>query len=196
MSNYPLILQLDKAGQPKKWIDYEKAAYYYCKDMIAWDYGVNYTKLYGGINRVLNQQSTLTVNSIIAIKGKVGKKERSPSLNNNVLFRRDGRRCAYCHEFFAIKDLTRDHVTAKTHGGPNTWQNVVTSCKKCNSHKGDKTIEDMASHGWKLHYKPYIPCYTECLFLNNLAMTDDQYKYLIALIPAHSRVHQYYTREL
>lgn len=189
---YPQILQLDKSGQPRGWIDYEKASYYYCKDLVAWEAGISFTTLYGGINRVLGQQSTLQVNSIIAVDGRVMKHEKRPSLNNPTLFKRDGRICAYCGIQFSAKDLTRDHVHARTHGGPNTWTNVVTACKQCNSFKGDKLLNECGFH---LKYKPYTPTYAEYLFLNNLNMTDDQYQFLIRLIPETSRVHEHYKRE-
>lgn len=194
---YPQILQLDKSGNPRKWIDYEKASYYYCKDLVVWESGVNFTTLYGGINRLLNEQSTLHVNSIIAVNGRISKHKKRATLNNQTLFRRDGKVCAYCGNKFSPKDLTRDHIHPQSRGGENTWQNLVTSCKTCNSHKGDyllgsKELEEMEI---KLGYQPYEPNYAEYLFLNNLNMTDDQYDFLTALIPEHSRVYTYYKRE-
>lgn len=40
-----------------------------------------------------------------------------------------------------IEDLTIDHVVPRSHGGKTSWINVCTSCKDCNSEKGDdKTI--------------------------------------------------------
>ena len=36
-----------------------------------------------------------------------------------------------------IADLTLDHVVPKSHGGKTAWANVTTSCKACNSAKGD-----------------------------------------------------------
>ena len=32
-----------------------------------------------------------------------------------------------------------DHVLPKSRGGLNTWENLVTACKKCNQKKGNKT---------------------------------------------------------
>jgi 5-methylcytosine-specific restriction endonuclease McrA len=32
-----------------------------------------------------------------------------------------------------------DHVKPKSLGGPKTWENIVTSCKACNTKKKNKT---------------------------------------------------------
>lgn len=36
-----------------------------------------------------------------------------------------------------LEDLTLDHVVPRSKGGKTTWLNVVTSCKTCNSNKGN-----------------------------------------------------------
>jgi 5-methylcytosine-specific restriction endonuclease McrA len=192
MQHQHLILQCDQTGRPRKWIDYEKASHYYCKDLVAWDAGCNDTILHGGLCRATNTQSQLKLNTIIAVKGNVSKTDKKITLSNNVLFKRDGRICGYCGRSFNIKDLTRDHIHPKTHGGTNDWNNIITACKPCNCFKGDKSIKQM---GMELLVKPYVPNYAEYLFLNNISMTEDQYDFLIKLIPEHSRVHKFYSRE-
>ena len=34
------------------------------------------------------------------------------------------------------------------------WENVVTCCRLCNTHKGNRTLKKL---GLKLHKTPYIP---------------------------------------
>lgn len=48
-----------------------------------------------------------------------------------------GYRCIYCGKQFTenTRALTQDHLTAVTKGGPDTVQNIVPSCKPCNSRK-------------------------------------------------------------
>lgn len=43
--------------------------------------------------------------------------------------------CQYCAIKFPYKELTIDHVVPASHGGPKTWTNVVTACRKCNQIK-------------------------------------------------------------
>ena len=109
---YPLILRLDAAGQPVKWIDWQEAANIYARDCVAWTAGENSFQLHGGHCRISGEQTLLTVNSIIAVKGEYRRYRQKtiPPLNNRELFRRDHHTCLYCGK--SIKDLllTRDHV--------------------------------------------------------------------------------------
>lgn len=52
------------------------------------------------------------------------------------LFARDGWRCVYCGEAFAVEQLTVDHVQPRSRGGDASGGNVVTACAPCNSRKG------------------------------------------------------------
>lgn len=55
----------------------------------------------------------------------------------NVLWR-DRNTCQYCGKVFKDSDLTLDHVTPKSRGGPKTWENIVASCMPCNQRKGNR----------------------------------------------------------
>ena len=52
--------------------------------------------------------------------------------NRSRIYKRDGYECVYCG---SKKSLTLDHVIPKSKGGLNTWENLVTSCFKCNLKK-------------------------------------------------------------
>ena len=52
------------------------------------------------------------------------------------VFLRDIYTCQYCKNIFSRNELTLDHVIPKSKNGPTNWENVVTSCKSCNSAKG------------------------------------------------------------
>lgn len=43
--------------------------------------------------------------------------------------------CHYCGKKNAYKNLTMDHVLPLTRGGKSTKDNLVPSCKKCNTAK-------------------------------------------------------------
>lgn len=185
----PLVLSLDAAGNPCRWIDYEQSAYYYSKDLVAWAMGeVDYT-LRGGTNAMSGQQSKLTINTIIAIKGKLSEKQLSRlnyvPLNNKMLFRRDRNLCGYCGRIFNTSDLTRDHITPSAQGGANTWMNIVTACETCNKHKDNRTPEQSRM---QLLYIPYCPSRHEWLLLSNRNVLVDQMEYLLKGIPKESRV--------
>ncbi|MBL7664041.1 MAG: HNH endonuclease [Bacteriovoracaceae bacterium] len=74
--------------------------------------------------------------------------------NRNNVFYRDNYTCQYCHERFAQKDLTLDHVIPRSKGGASSWENVVTCCSLCNHKKGNKLPEEFA---YRLLKKPTRP---------------------------------------
>ena len=183
----PLILQLDIAGNPSRWITYEEAAYYHAKNLIAWTPSEDNYTIHGGTNRITSTQSKMVLNTIIAVKGAVDSKHlsRVPTLTNKALFRRDQNLCAYCgHEFVNAK-LTRDHVMPSSRGGKNVWTNVVTACGGCNKRKDNYTIEEI---GMKLLYVPYTPSRAEHLILMNRTILADQMEFLLTQVGQHSRL--------
>lgn len=66
-------------------------------------------------------------------------KMAKPSRYNVAL--RDGFRCQYCGDDIAINSCTLDHVFPVSRGGHTDWANLVTSCSRCNTHKGSKLIK-------------------------------------------------------
>ena len=55
------------------------------------------------------------------------------------IYARDNYACQYCDDAFPTADLTFDHVVPVTHGGRKDWENIVTSCIRCNRRKGGRT---------------------------------------------------------
>jgi hypothetical protein len=182
----PLILQLDAAGNPSRWINYEQAAFYYAKELVAWSMGRDGMRIFGGTNRQGNR-SFLDLNTIIAIRGELGDKQifRIPSLTNRALFRRDQNICAYCGEEFAPSSLSRDHVMPRSAKGKDIWTNVVTACCSCNKRKDARTPEE--AH-MKLLYVPYAPNRSEYLILMNRTILADQMDFLRARVTKDSRI--------
>jgi 5-methylcytosine-specific restriction endonuclease McrA len=80
------------------------------------------------------------------------------SVTNTFLFARDDYRCQYCgrHErdLGSRESLTRDHLVPQSQGGPNTWENCVTACSRCNHKKADKTLQES---GLTLRSTPRVP---------------------------------------
>ena len=57
------------------------------------------------------------------------------------VFLRDKYECQFCEKRLTFKELTIDHVKPRAQGGVTSYMNCVTSCKKCNARKGDRTPE-------------------------------------------------------
>uniref|UniRef100_K3ZWE8 HNH nuclease domain-containing protein n=1 Tax=Setaria italica TaxID=4555 RepID=K3ZWE8_SETIT len=60
------------------------------------------------------------------------------SLSRKNILYRDEFTCQYCS---SRDNLTIDHVIPISRGGKWEWENLVTACSRCNSRKGQKTLE-------------------------------------------------------
>lgn len=183
----PLILRLDVAGQPVKWIDWQEAANIYSRGCVAWTAGENSFQLHGGFSRHSGQQSLLSLNSIIAVKGENHRKHTKrmiPPLNNRELFQRDHHTCLYCGKSMNSKLLTRDHVKPLSKGGRDIWSNVVTACRRCNTHKGNRLLDSL---NIKLLAVPYVPNVAEYLVLRNRKILGDQMAFLKMQFSNHGK---------
>lgn len=174
---YPLILRLDVTGQPVKWIPWQDAACIYAREMVAWTAGEHVFTLSGGRSRITEQISCLEINSIIAVRGedKQAHRRNVPPLTNRELFRRDRHLCLYCGREHKDEALTRDHVKPISLGGRDHWSNVVTACRRCNTHKGGMTPEEARM---PLLAVPYVPNLAEYLYLRNRRILADQMEFL------------------
>ncbi len=185
----PKILQLDVSGMPQSWITIEEAVTYYAKDMVIYELGNPVATYHGGINRLTQEESKITTNSIIGIKGSKVKPhdyKRQPALNNHTLFERDRYLCAYCGEVFRHEDLSREHIVPLCQNGENTWMNVVTACKDCNGQKGGRTLEQS---NMKLIYLPYVPDrYESFILAEGRRILSDQMEFLLRKVPKTSRL--------
>jgi len=101
---------------------------------------------------------------VLLLYDKLPKREVRFSRKN--IFERDGYTCQYCGirppskrqalKWMEENSLNLDHVTPRAKGGKTTWDNVVTSCYKCNSKKGSLTLAEI---GWKIKKRPAKPAW-------------------------------------
>lgn len=74
--------------------------------------------------------------------------------NRENLFERDHHRCQYCGNIFEAVDLNMDHVIPRDQGGRTSWENIVTSCIKCNSRKANRLPHQASMHLLKKPERP------------------------------------------
>ncbi|MGA8053623.1 MAG: HNH endonuclease [Burkholderiales bacterium] len=188
MPDSPLILTLDSHGVPHRWVTWQQACFYYAKNLVAWTLGGTAFTVYGGISRATGERSSITGQSIIAVKGKAMAMKgfhQIPPLSNRELFRRDRHVCAYCGGEFSFLRLTRDHIVPLSRGGRDLWMNVVTACRHCNGVKRNRTPEEA---GVELLYAPYVPNKAEYLILTNRKILSDQTEFLAQHVASGSRI--------
>ena len=185
----PLILRLDIAGRPQRWIPWQDAVILDSREMIAWTAGERTFTFYGGVNRVSGYRSQITVNSIIAVRGhsrNAGDEHLVPPLSNRELILRDDHLCMYCGQQFPGHQLTRDHLVPLSRGGADCWSNVVAACRGCNHAKGSRTPDEA---GMSLLAVPYVPNRAEYLVLSNRRILADQMEFLKKRFRRTSRLH-------
>ncbi len=99
--------------------------------------------------------------SVIRLNRYVNAPYKGVSLTRQNIFKRDNFECQYCG---TKRELTLDHVIPSSRGGPHSWLNLVTACKRCNAKKGDYTPEEA---GMAMLHHPFMPSYT--LFLRDIS---------------------------
>lgn len=167
------------AGQPIEWVDWQTAVCLMARDLVNWHLGDVVRTVWGGHSRLSGEQTRIELPSIIACGGgQLARPRTNYPLCNSALFARDSFLCLYCGRAFPKNELTRDHIVPVSRGGKDRWENVVTACRRCNQHKGNRLLEEV---GLELIALPYRPNNAEYLALiNSRRIRADQMDFLRA----------------
>lgn len=84
---------------------------------------------------------TMRMPAVVRLKKSIGSIKRGVKFSKINVLTRDGFKCQYCGFKGSIDTLNYDHVIPRAQGGKTVWENIVTACYKCNSHKADRTPE-------------------------------------------------------
>ena len=76
---------------------------------------------------------------VLSIYDRLPRKEVKFTRAN--VFLRDKFTCQYCIKTLPEKELNLDHIIPRARGGKTTWENIVTSCVKCNTVKANKLLQ-------------------------------------------------------
>lgn len=99
--------------------------------------------------------------SVIALNDYVPQKMNKPAFTRRNVYLRDEYKCQYCMKRFQTADLSLDHVHPRSMGGPLSWENAVTCCKKCNCRKGSTPLAEIGRKGMQLNRTPRCPSQME-----------------------------------
>lgn len=181
---------------PLEWINFQEAVRIYHLGQVAYSCGVPLYRIRGGYNALSGRRSVIEVNSIIATLGDhhglvKARQHYVPPLSNQALFARDAHMCMYCGDRFPARELSRDHITPLSKGGQDSWNNVVTACKRCNNHKAGRTPEQA---GLTLLAVPFLPTHAEYVYLQGRRVLADQMEFLLAHFPRTSPLHKRLSR--
>jgi len=98
-----------------------------------------------------SERRSFTVPSVLRLRQyvRIPHRNRVP-LSRRALFTRDDHRCQYCGR--PAENI--DHVVPRSRGGQHVWENVVASCRPCNSKKEDRLPSEI---GFVLRRPPRPP---------------------------------------
>ena len=115
---------------------------------------INFTDWKRAIVLLMKEKAQLLSKTVIRLVNYIKlpyKLMMSHRPTRSMIYKRDGNKCQYCG---TTKDLSLDHVHPRSRGGQDTWENLVTACRTCNTAKGSHLLEDC---GMKLLKKPRAP---------------------------------------
>lgn len=108
---------------------------------------------------------------VLAFFDRMPRKEIKLTRQN--IFERDNHRCQYCGETLDRRELNLDHVTPRDRGGLTTWDNMVCSCIRCNTRKGNRTPREA---GMKLLRIPKRPKWRPFLTVTHSRHRDETWR--------------------
>jgi len=105
-------------------------------------------------SHIHSEKLNLPTPSIIRLYKLIRRRKLKVSFNRRNILRRDKFTCQYCGNKPPAGELTLDHITPRSKGGGDSWENVVAACKRCNNVKADQSPSQA---GMRLLKKPGDP---------------------------------------
>ena len=90
--------------------------------------------------------------SVIRLKNYARIRRKEIVLSRKNILKRDNHTCQYCGA--RSVPMTIDHILARKKGGGESWENLVAACVPCNTHKGNKLLNDANMKLLKIPRKP------------------------------------------
>lgn len=90
-------------------------------------------------HKIRSAAAEFVVPAVVRLVHRVRNYRRGTSFSRRTLYERDDHTCQYCGVRKRREKLTMDHVHPKSRGGHKNWENIVTSCLRCNNIKGNRT---------------------------------------------------------
>ena len=136
--------------------------------------------LHTGPVRIRTFEGEMHSPSVIKLRQHVKRPVPQLRLSRRGVFARDGYSCQYCGT--TAKDLTIDHVVPKRLGGGATWENLVCCCRRCNTKKGDKSLQ---ASGMQLKRPPRRPRYIPYISLTKYVQgsKNDVWRDYLPVVP-------------
>jgi 5-methylcytosine-specific restriction endonuclease McrA len=142
-------------------------------DLESW---ICYSEAVEGGERIHGVKISLLVPKILVLSmyDRVPRMEVRFSRRNVLL--RDRFTCQYCARVFPETQLNLDHVTPRDKGGRTTWDNIVTSCFRCNTRKANQLPHEAGMHP---RSKPFAPRWRPLFGLHENGLADASWHHIL-----------------
>ena len=145
-------------------------ARYQTHDLISWvEHSANH--LAEELIRTVRHAFRIPKIIVLALYDRIPRKEVKFTRHN--VFLRDKFTCQYCGDSFAERELNLDHVIPRDKGGQTTWENIVTSCIRCNTRKANKLVHEV---NMRLRRKPATPRWRPLFGMRSDTPGDESWK--------------------
>lgn len=123
---------------------------------------------------VLTVRGPIRMPTVIVLANFSRVPKKRPKLSAKNIRERDGNRCQYTGITLRPEEGSLDHIVPRSRGGPDTWENLVWSCKKVNARKGNRLPQEAGLKLLRIPREPRELPASE-LIKNSLGVADWQW---------------------
>lgn len=142
-------------------------------DLASW---IAYSGGFSGEEMIHGARIALRVPKIVVLACYDRVPRREVRFSRRNVFLRDRFTCQYCAKVLPETQLNLDHVTPRDKGGRTTWENIVTSCFRCNTRKANKLPHEVGMHP---RSKPFAPRWRPLFGLHENGLADESWRHFL-----------------
>lgn len=128
------------------------------------------------VDTIQTVRMTLRIPSVLLLRNFDRVPGKEVKFNRRSIFERDGFVCQYCGQRHAEDELNLDHVIPRDQGGKTSWENIVTSCIRCNTSKANRMPHQA---GMRLPKMPARPRWRPFTSVINSAEPEPDWHYFL-----------------
>ena len=151
-------------------------------DLMSW---IGYSNAITGDEMIHSSRISIRIPKIVVLSSYERVPRREVKFSKHNVFLRDKFTCQYCAKTLPETQLNLDHVTPRDKGGPTTWENIVTSCFRCNTRKANKMPHEVGMHP---HSKPLAPCWRPLFGLHENGLADESWNHFLQSSTGETRL--------
>ena len=142
-------------------------------DLGSW---IRYSELFRGDEMIHSATLAILVPKIVVLSLYDRLPRLDVKFSRRNVFLRDKFTCQYCAQILPEGKLNLDHVTPRDKGGRTSWENIVTSCFRCNTRKANKMPHEAGMHP---RTKPFAPRWQPLFGLHGTGTPDESWSHFI-----------------